>query len=155
MKVFAGTFLLNNLIIWVMAILYYSFISEGAILIVCGILVPITGGILRGIYSTYDTRRFWEITLIWAVILAVGYVPLYAMVSDATSGEFGVDIVLGLVIAGMVVYKGLYTEVQDREIYFHLLGVVEGAILLSIFNYYFGSSLGSKNKDKNLKDLIR
>lgn len=63
--------------------------------------------------------------------------------------------VIGLVIAGMVVYKGLYTEVQDREIYFHLLGVVEGAILLSIFNYYFGSSLGSKNKDKNLKDLIR
>lgn len=62
---------------------------------------------------------------------------------------------IGLVISGAVVYTGLFGHIQDREIYFHLLGVVEGAILLSIFNYYFGSSLGSKNKDEKIKDLFK
>jgi len=62
---------------------------------------------------------------------------------------------VGLIISGAVVYTGLFGEIQDREIYFHLLGVIEGAILLSIFNYYFGSSLGSKNKDDKLKDLFK
>ena len=62
---------------------------------------------------------------------------------------------IGLIISGVVVYVGLFHEIQDREIYFHLLGVVEGAILLSIFNYYFGSSLGSKNKDKRIGDIMK
>jgi hypothetical protein len=62
---------------------------------------------------------------------------------------------VGLIISGAVVYTGLFGEIQDREIYFHLLGVIEGAILLSIFNYYFGSSLGSKNKDEKMKDLFK
>ncbi len=62
---------------------------------------------------------------------------------------------IGMIIACITIYVGLFTQIIDREIYFHLLGIVEGAILLSIFNYYFGSSLGSKNKDRNLKDLIK
>lgn len=63
--------------------------------------------------------------------------------------------VIGMVIACTTIYVGLFTQIIDREIYFHLLGIVEGAILLSIFNYYFGSSLGSKNKDEKLKDLFK
>ena len=57
---------------------------------------------------------------------------------------------VGLVIACVTIYVGLFTEIIDREIYFHLLGIVEGAILLSIFNYYFGSSKGSADKTKQL-----
>lgn len=57
---------------------------------------------------------------------------------------------VGLVIACTTIYVGLFTEIIDREIYFHLLGIVEGAILLSIFNYYFGSSKGSADKTKQL-----
>lgn len=63
--------------------------------------------------------------------------------------------VIGMVIACTTIYVGLFTQIIDREIYFHLLGIVEGAILLSIFNYYFGSSLGSKNKDEKLKDFFK
>lgn len=57
---------------------------------------------------------------------------------------------LGLLLAGAVIYKGLFGDIDDREIYFHLLGVVEGAVLLTIFNYYFGSSSGSRDKNKLL-----
>ena len=57
---------------------------------------------------------------------------------------------IGLIIACVTIYVGLFTEIIDREIYFHLLGIVEGAILLSIFNYYFGSSKGSADKTKQL-----
>jgi len=35
---------------------------------------------------------------------------------------------------------------ENRELIFHIFGIVEG-ILLSIFGYYFGSSAGSRVKD--------
>lgn len=54
---------------------------------------------------------------------------------------------IGLAISCIVIYVGLFTEIREEKIYYHLLGIVEGAILLSIFNYYFGSSKGSKDKD--------
>ncbi len=54
---------------------------------------------------------------------------------------------VGLIIAVGVLYKGIFGVIEDREVYFHVLGIVEGAILLSIFNYYFGSSKGSNDKD--------
>jgi len=62
---------------------------------------------------------------------------------------------IGLVIACTTIYVGLFTEIIDREIYFHLLGIVEGAILLSIFNYYFGSSKGSADKSNSMKKLMK
>ena len=58
--------------------------------------------------------------------------------------------IIGLIISCTTIYVGLFTEIVDREIYFHLLGIVEGAILLSIFNYYFGSSKGSADKTKQI-----
>lgn len=35
---------------------------------------------------------------------------------------------------------------ENRELIFHIFGIVEG-FMLSIFNYYFGSSAGSRVKD--------
>jgi len=35
---------------------------------------------------------------------------------------------------------------KNRELIFHIFGIVEG-VLLSIFSYYFGSSAGSRIKD--------
>lgn len=40
----------------------------------------------------------------------------------------------------------------NRELIFHIFGVVEGAMLVNIFSYYFGSSAGSRVKDMK-KDL--
>ena len=62
---------------------------------------------------------------------------------------------LGLIIAGSVIYQGLFGFIKDKEIYMHILGVIEGAVLLAIFNYYFGSSLGSKNKDNSINKLMK
>ena len=63
---------------------------------------------------------------------------------------------VGLLLASAVICYGVFSvEIKYTEIYFHILGVIEGALLLPIFNYYFGSSLGSKTKEKNFKDLIR
>jgi hypothetical protein len=41
---------------------------------------------------------------------------------------------------------------KNRELIFHIFGIVEG-VLLSIFSYYFGSSAGSRLKDMGNKDL--
>lgn len=59
--------------------------------------------------------------------------------------------VIGMVCSCAVIYVGLFEQIEDREIYFHLLGVIEGAMLLSIFNYYFGSSAGSKEKTRMIQ----
>lgn len=34
----------------------------------------------------------------------------------------------------------------NREMFVHVLGIVEGAMLVNVYNYYFGSSAGSKRK---------
>ena len=62
---------------------------------------------------------------------------------------------IGLLIVGAVMYVGLFGVITDKEIYMHILGIIEGAVLLSIFNYYFGSSLGSKNKDNSIHKLMK
>jgi len=60
---------------------------------------------------------------------------------------------IGLVISSSVIAVGLFGEIKDRELYFHLLGITEGAILLAIFGYYFGSSNGSKQKQSLISKL--
>jgi len=59
--------------------------------------------------------------------------------------------VIGIGIATTVILFGLFGSIVDREIFMHVLGIIEGALLLPIFNYYFGSSIGSKSKEKMLK----
>lgn len=61
---------------------------------------------------------------------------------------------VGLAVFTMIVINGLFYDIMNEKVYFHLLGIVEG-IVLGIFGYYFGSSLGSKNKDNHLKDIIK
>ena len=44
---------------------------------------------------------------------------------------------------------GLFTELTEAQekVYLHILGIVEG-VALTIWNFYYGSSAGSKAKDK-------
>lgn len=58
--------------------------------------------------------------------------------------------VIGLIITCAVVYKGLFCVVVYPEIYFHLLGIIEGTVLLTIFNYYFGQAPGHTHKDNSI-----
>ena len=61
---------------------------------------------------------------------------------------------VGLGVFAMIVINGLFYDIENEKVYFHLLGIVEG-IVLGIFGYYFGSSLGSKNKDNHLKNILK
>ena len=61
---------------------------------------------------------------------------------------------VGLGVFAMIVVNGLFYDIVNEKVYFHLLGIVEG-IVLGIFGYYFGSSLGSKNKDNHLKNILK
>ncbi len=61
---------------------------------------------------------------------------------------------VGLGVFAMIVVNGLFYDIVNEKVYFHLLGIVEG-IVLGIFGYYFGSSLGSKNKDNHLKNIFK
>jgi hypothetical protein len=56
---------------------------------------------------------------------------------------------VGLVCFGFVIYTLIFRVVPEsnREMFIHLLGIIEG-VVISIFSYYFGSSLGSKRKDQ-------
>ena len=53
-----------------------------------------------------------------------------------------------ILIFGYMVYRVIDNSVPEsnRELIFHIFGIVEG-VLLSIFSYYFGSSAGSRIKD--------
>jgi hypothetical protein len=62
-----------------------------------------------------------------------------------------------LAIAAMVIFSYMVWSVinarvqpENRELIFHIFGIVEG-VLLSIFSYYFGSSAGSRIKDMKPK----
>lgn len=54
----------------------------------------------------------------------------------------------GMVVFAYLVYflTNKTVPFDNREIFIHLVGIVEG-VIISIFSYYFGSSLGSKYKD--------
>jgi len=55
---------------------------------------------------------------------------------------------VGLLCFVFVIYTLIFRVVPEsnREMFIHLLGIIEG-VVISIFSYYFGSSLGSKRKD--------
>lgn len=56
--------------------------------------------------------------------------------------------VSAIAIFGYLVWSVVDAAVPEhnRELVFHIFGIVEG-VLLSIFSYYFGSSAGSRIKD--------
>ena len=47
--------------------------------------------------------------------------------------------VMGLIFLSTVIWVGLFGAIEDREVFYHVLGLSEG-IGLSIFVYYYGSS---------------
>jgi len=102
LRVFLITFIVNNLIIWLVYAFYSIADTSTAIMVLGVFILPISGGICRGIFSTMSSKKFWIINSIWAIILAVGYVPLVGMLNDATFGEYGIDIIIGLVVAGIM-----------------------------------------------------
>lgn len=73
-------------------------------------------------------------------------------VAIATAGKFDFMMILsglvGLSCFGLIVYAVLFTALPENALIHQLIGMVEG-VAVSIFAYYFGSSKGSKDKDKN------
>jgi hypothetical protein len=56
-----------------------------------------------------------------------------------------------LAIAGMLVlcyclYVLTNQELENKELFIHFLGIIEG-VVVSIYSYFFGSSVGSRIKD--------
>jgi hypothetical protein len=43
-------------------------------------------------------------------------------------------------------YQLVNSEIANKELFTHFIGIVEG-VVVSIYSYYFGSSLGSRIKD--------
>lgn len=56
--------------------------------------------------------------------------------------------IFGLLVFAYMVYTMIHIPLypENRELFIHLLGVVEG-IIIAIYSYYFGSSMGSRLKD--------
>ena len=60
--------------------------------------------------------------------------------------------IAAMAIFGYMVFSVINEKIvnENRELIFHIFGIVEG-VLLSIFSYYFGSSAGSRIKDMKPK----
>lgn len=56
--------------------------------------------------------------------------------------------IAALVFFGFALYVIAFLTIPEgnREMFVHVLGIVEGAMLVNVYNYYFGSSAGSKRK---------
>lgn len=57
----------------------------------------------------------------------------------------------GLAAAGIgmlfyALYQLVNAEIANKELFTHFVGIIEG-VVVSIYSYYFGSSLGSRIKD--------
>lgn len=65
-----------------------------------------------------------------------------ALRKHGTDWMFNLTGLVGLAAFGFLVYTVVSTEVpqSNKEIFIHLLGIVEG-VALSIFGYYFGSAI--------------
>jgi hypothetical protein len=72
-------------------------------------------------------------------------------VALAQAGKFDFMMILsglvGLACFSLIVYAVLFTNLPENALIHQLIGMVEG-VAVSIFAYYFGSSKGSKDKDK-------
>ena len=62
--------------------------------------------------------------------------------------------ITGLASFAFVIYVLVYVELKqgNKELFVHLLGLIEG-VALSIFAYYFGSSKGSQEKQKTIDKM--
>lgn len=60
---------------------------------------------------------------------------------------FSLTGVVGLGAFGIIIWAILALDIPEgnKELFYHLIGIVEG-VSLSIFGYYFGTSMNDKNK---------
>lgn len=54
--------------------------------------------------------------------------------------------VAGLAILTYCLYSLTNKELENKELFIHFLGIIEG-VVVSMYSYYFGSSAGSRIKD--------
>lgn len=54
--------------------------------------------------------------------------------------------IAGIVILGFCLYVLVNSELANKELFIHFLGITEG-LVVGIYSYYFGSSAGSRIKD--------
>lgn len=54
--------------------------------------------------------------------------------------------IAGLAILTYCLYSLTNKELENKELFIHFLGIIEG-VVVSIYSYYFGSSAGSRIKD--------
>ena len=59
---------------------------------------------------------------------------------------------LGIIMLGFCLYVLVYKHIpaENKDLFIHFLGIIEG-VSISIYNYYFGSSKGSKDKTSLMK----
>lgn len=103
LKFFGIMFLVNSAIVW--ACVLFVERAPWFCIVILMLVVPIFGGTVRGIKS--KSKHFLLITTIWAIVLAVGYVPLYGYVTDLTMEDYGFAIGAGLVTAGIMFVSSL------------------------------------------------
>jgi hypothetical protein len=66
---------------------------------------------------------------------------------------FNLVTIFGLILCAFIVYAITFIDIPEKNenLFIHLVGIVEGAIFLKIFTFFFGSSKGSKDKTKLFK----
>ena len=62
---------------------------------------------------------------------------------------FNVVVAFGLFIIAFIIYAITYVTIpsDNRDLFIHLVGIVEGAVFLKIFTFFLGSSKGSRDKN--------
>lgn len=60
-----------------------------------------------------------------------------------------------VVYFGVVIYSLAFREIPEanREIFVHMLGILEG-VIVTIGGYYYGSSQGSKTKETTIEEEL-
>lgn len=74
------------------------------------------------------------------------------------SKEIGFKHVVGvsmIVLFGLIVYALAFRQIPEanREVFVHMLGILEG-VVVTIVTYYYGSSSGSKAKSETIEDEL-
>jgi hypothetical protein len=72
--------------------------------------------------------------------------------------EVGFKHIIGgamVVLFGLIVYALIFREIPDgnREVFVHMLGIIEG-VVVTIIGYYYGSSSGSKAKSETIEEEL-
>lgn len=56
--------------------------------------------------------------------------------------------IAGLLAFGFALWVITFRDIpqENKELFVHIMGIIEGAMLVNVYNYYFGSSAGSRRK---------